>query len=201
MKTIFCEHDLAFKSPNKDELIEMGLEYLSPAKPGVRNELTKMVQRSKREGFQLGKKSNFVAGFDKKRDEYFLYIKNHYEPVYQLAMLFELISEDFGNSETDREMEIRKQQINSYLSVIEKNEELDLREESAKLINLSGSFIQTYAEYRDDDNLTEEELHRLSERIDFSFFKPMSEIIEEIMNQFISGNLPISFGLEEDSQN
>jgi len=200
MKTIFSEMDLAFKSDDKDELLKMGLEYLAPGKPGLRNELTKMIHKCKNDGFQKGKKSNFCAAYDKKRSEYILYIKDNYEPVYQLAMLFELLTEDIFNSTTHEELEIRKAQIVSYLTLVEKHEELDLKEEIAQLTNLTGQFIATFDLYKDEETLSEEELLRISEKIDLSFFKPISDIIENIMDRFISGNLPISFGLEEEKK-
>ncbi len=191
MKTLFTEKDLAFKSNDTAELIELALTYLEPAKPGVRNELSKMIKKCKNEGLQAGKKNPFTAGYDKKRGEYFLFIKDQYEPSYQLAMLFELLTESQWIGESSREIQIRKEQIQSYLGLIEKNEELNLSEEQSQLIQLSAQLVEMLALYQDEDQLTDEEIERLSDKIDLSLYQPISNIIESILNRLMSGNMAI----------
>lgn len=195
MKTIFTEKDLAFKSPDQVELLELGLSYLEPGKPGQRNELSKMIQKSKNEGLQQGKKSRFTAAYDKKRGEYILFIRDQYEPACQLAMLFELMTESATCGDGEEELQIRSSQIKTYLAEVEKNEELDLSEECSHLINYTGQFLKTMELYQDEEELSQEELERLSDRIDLSFYKPISDIIESILERLISGNMPIDLDL------
>ena len=121
MKTWFTHKDLAMKSPDADELIELAIEYVGD-KSGLRNELNRQLSKCKKEGIQSGTKSSFVAGYDRMRKEYFLVIKEQYEPAYLLTMLYELVTEVHFFCTIEDEIQIRNQQINSYLSEIEKNE-------------------------------------------------------------------------------
>lgn len=190
MKTFFTEKDLAFKSADPDELLEMGLEYQGSVS-GLRNELSKMISRSKKEGNQKGQKSSFIAGFDHARKEYFLMIKELYEPHYLLSMLFELISETAVGDNIEEEIAIRIEQINSYLTEIAKNEEVNLDEEQSKLIQLTGQYLKTLQLYDEDDGLSDEELERLSDHFDSTFYDPFSKIIEAVLSKIQSGNMSI----------
>lgn len=189
MKTIFTEKDLAFKSDSPEELIEMALEYLEPGKPGQRNELTKMVQKCRKEGMQKAQKSAFIAVYDGKRDEFCLFIKDEYEPAFALSMLFDLLTEFFFGGKLAEELQIRTQQIESYLTMIEKNEDLSLAEERAFLINQTSQLLEMLSLYQDDDQMSDEELGRLSDKIDLTFYKPIGDVLQKIMESLISGNM------------
>lgn len=201
MKTLFTEKDLAFKSETPAELIEMALEWTETAKPGLRNELSKMIQKCRHDGLQKSKKSSFIAGFDKKRGEYNLFIKDQYDPAVQMAMLFDLLTEPFVNEENEVVVHDRVQMIDGYLSIIEKNEDLKLGDEKSKLKTYTGEFVKLLSIYSEDDLMSEEEITRLSEKIDLSFYKPISDIIESILNRLISGSMPVEIGSEEDQKN
>ncbi len=189
MKTLWTEKDVAFKSDNPRELLDMGLEYLDSPKPGLRNEIEKMIQRCKKEGMQKGTKSSFQAVYDIKRNEYCLFIKDQYEPVCGLAMLFELLTETEYKGSIEEEMQIRKDQINRYLSLIEKNEEIVLANEKGLLEETVAQMLNTLSLYNDDDTMTDEELEALSDKIDQVYFDPINQVIETIMKQLVSGAL------------
>lgn len=190
MRTVFTEKDLAIKSKDPDELVEMGLEYQGSIS-GLRNELTKMIERSKKEGLQKGKKSSFIAGFDKGRHEYFLMIKDLYDPHYMLLMLYELISETAMSENEEEEIAIRLEQIHSYLDEIAKNESIDLESEKSEMLNLTDQYLKMLKMYGEDDDFSDEELERLSSHFDVTFFEPLSKIIETILSRIKSGNLSI----------
>lgn len=190
MKTWFTHKDLAIKSDSIDELIELALEY-SGDKTGLRNELNRQLAKCKKEGIQSGTKSNFVAGYDRMRKEYFLVIKDQYEPAYLLTMLYELATEVNFFGAIEDEIQVRSSQITDYLSEIEKNEELNLGSEKEQLTSLVYQFIQMLKLYENEDDMSEEEMERLSSKFDQLFYKPISDIIEGILKQLKSGNISI----------
>lgn len=190
MKTWFTHKDLAMKSPDADELIELAIEYVGD-KSGLRNELNRQLSKCKKEGIQSGTKSSFVAGYDRMRKEYFLVIKEQYEPAYLLTMLYELVTEVHFFGTIEDEIQIRNQQINSYLSEIEKNEELSLSSQKEEMTSLVYQFIQMLKLYENDEDMSEEEMERLSQKFDLLFYKPISDIIEGILKQLKSGNISI----------
>lgn len=189
MKTQWSENDVAFKSDNPGELLEIGLEYLNSPVPGLRNELERMIQRSKGNGPQPGKKSPFEALYDPLRKEYALVSRDRYDPQCLLAMLFELLTETEFKSTVEEEMQVRSDQIHAALTLIAKNEEIDLTEATAFLEEKEGEWLQMLHFYRDDDAMTEAQLERLSDKFDTLYLEPIHNAIQGIMNQLVSGNL------------
>lgn len=187
MKTVFTEKDLAIKSVGVDDLVDMGIEYLGNI-PGLRNELNKMIEHSKKEGPQKGQKSSFIAVYDKDRKEYILMIKDHYDPRYLVTMLYDLVTEPVDNEE--EELAVRMEQINSYLNEISKNESIDLETEKIRMQELTRQYVKTFKLY-DNDSFSQEELERIFLTMDSSFFEPMMKIIKIVLDKIKSGNLSI----------
>lgn len=128
---------------------------------------------------------NLIAGWDEGRQEYCVIVKDMYEPRNLLAVLYERLVWERAENPEDEEKEIRGC-IERYLGVIEKKEKIPLSETREKLAVLAIDMRRTLAVYGDEE-YPEQDIERLSDSLDKSYFDPMTELLEGVIVA-IAGN-------------
>lgn len=178
---VYTEHDLVLKQESLYQIMEeCSLLGINLQKEESRKELRRSLEQARSEGADvLAKSLNLVAGWDETHEEYFIVVRDVYDPRNLVAVLFErIVAED----ETVDVGTI----IGRYLGVIEEKEKISLGEAKEKLVKLAAD-LKTALEIYEDDEYTEEELDRLSDSLDDGYFNPIAEVLEGILVT-IAGN-------------
>jgi vacuolar-type H+-ATPase subunit C/Vma6 len=186
-KFIYTENDVVLKQPKIEDLLEeCSLLGLNLKKAGPREELEKGFEKARREETTVLIKSlNLVAGWDDTHDEYFVVLRDVYDPRNLMAVLFERI---VAVEEEDPEEDLRniRKVISDYLGVIEQKEKVSLQDARERLFSLSAEMKKALALFEEDE-YSEEDFEKLSDALDKAYFEPLSEILEGVLVT-IAGN-------------
>jgi len=128
---------------------------------------------------------NLLAGWDEKREQYYLVVKNMYDPRNLLEVLYDRLVME-RTEDPQRENEETSKIINAYLGVIEEKEHISLAETREKLTRLAADMRKTLDVYENDE-YSAEELERLYETLTKAYFDPVLELLEGVIVA-IAGN-------------
>ncbi|MDR3200171.1 MAG: hypothetical protein LBT68_01820, partial [Spirochaetales bacterium] len=166
---LYTEHDYVLKSADiEDVLSGCGLVGLNFPRE-KEDELRRGLEEARDRGGALPLPAlNLSAGWDDSRGEYYVVIKNMYDPQNLLDILYErLVWEKTENPE--EEAAALRENIEKYLGVIETKEKISLSDEQEKLTELALDMRRTIALYEDGE-YSEEDIERLSDSLDRAYF-------------------------------
>ena len=180
INTVYTEHDCVIKNSDIEELLDAcsmaGLNLEETDKDKLCAELEN--SRSKDEPVHIDL-LNLIAGWDEPRREYYVVIKNVYNPQNIIDILYERLVWERPDNPED-EIENINTNIERYLGVIEMREKISLAETKEKIKTLTGEMRKTLAVLEGDD-YSEEEIERISDSLDTAYFDPITELLEGIL--------------------
>jgi hypothetical protein len=183
---MYTEHDYVLKSASaEDILFDCGLAGLkfSPAQEAL---LGAGLEKARREGKTVPFPGlNLSAGWNQRRQEYYIVIKNMYEPRNLLDILYDRLIWDKAENPEDEEQDVRMY-IGKYLGVIEEKEKIPLAETKEKLAAIALDMRKTLAVYEDGE-YSEADIEKLSDSLDRTYFNPITELLEGVIIA-IAGN-------------
>ncbi|MCL1817280.1 MAG: hypothetical protein FWG35_00025 [Spirochaetaceae bacterium] len=183
---MYCERDYVVKASDVGGLLAecdcVGLVFSAEKEAALRAALEDA--RRQREPRSLPF-LNLLAGWDEKREKYYLAVRDMYDPRNLLEVLYDrLVVEKTGNPE--KENEKAGSLIGAYLGVIEEKEHISLAETREKLTRLTADMHRTLAVYEDEE-YSPEELERLYDTLTKAYFDPVRELLEGVIVA-IAGN-------------
>jgi hypothetical protein len=176
----YTENDYVLKSADIEEIISgCGLVGLSFSRE-KEDELRRGLEQARDESGDLPLPAlNLSAGWDDSRGEYYIVIKNMYDPQNLLDILYERLVWEKAENPEDEAAALREN-IEKYLGVIETKEKISLSEVQEKLTGLALDMRRTVAVYEDGE-YSEEDIERLSDSLDRAYFDPMTELLEGVI--------------------
>jgi vacuolar-type H+-ATPase subunit C/Vma6 len=186
-KFIYTENDVVLKQPEIGNLLEdCSLLGLNLNSADGRGELERGLAKARREeSTVLVKSLNLVAGWDDTHEEYYVVLRDVYDPRNLMAVLFERIVSG-EEDELENDLQNIRTIISNYLGVIEQKEKVSLQEAKERLITLSTDMKKALALFEEDE-YSEEDFDKLSDALDKAYFEPISEILEGVLVT-IAGN-------------
>jgi hypothetical protein len=184
--TAYTEHDYVLKSANTEDILsECGLAGFKFSR-AQEAQLGAGFEKARREDTAVSLPAlNLTAGWDETRQEYYIIVKNMYEPRNLLDILYERLVWEKAENPEDEDKEIRAH-IGNYLGVIEKREKVSLAETKEKLASIALDMRKTLAVYADGE-YSDEDIERLSDSLDRTYFDPITELLEGVIIA-IAGN-------------
>ena len=176
---MYCEHDYVLKAPGVEEILGecgyMGMRFSPENEKTLREDLEDARRQEAPRGLPF---LNLLAGWDPRREEYCLVVKNMYDPRNLLETLYERLimekDEDPGPL------------VDAYLGVIEERENVSLAEARENLKTLAAQMRKVLDLYGDGE-YSEQELIRLDETLAKAYFEPLRELLEGLIVE-IAGN-------------
>lgn len=196
MKIYYTENDFVIKSENETEIINATLDFIGRNIAGTRNKIDKALKKAKKDKkpfFDTELGLDFV--WDNARKEYNVIKKAFYEHTNIIHNLFDLITEFFDNSKPLDEKSKRLEYVDKYLDKIAEYEQMDFSKEKTKLKEIIEEMMETLAVYSEQE-LTEEEAESISDSIDNAFYKPIAEILENIILQVDEKTISVNIDKE-----
>ncbi|MBI9103315.1 MAG: hypothetical protein JEY99_12935 [Spirochaetales bacterium] len=181
MNREYTESDLVFKDETANAVISLYLEYLpEDERKGVRSELNRVFKRAEKEKRAARSTGLDVrALFNKEAGEYILIKPGVYSPQNLLFVLFDILVE---HPEGDAE-ELKADAYNlidRYIGEIEGREGVNFLGQRENLKQLAGEMIETMC-LLDEQEFKEEELEKLSNQIDSTYYEPIGMILQGIL--------------------
>ncbi|MDR1627097.1 MAG: hypothetical protein LBT33_11220 [Spirochaetia bacterium] len=176
----YTEHDYVLQSDTtRGILADCGTAGLGFS-PAQEVRLVRSLEKARREGAAVPlPELNLSAGWDEGRQEYFVVIKNLYEPRNLLGILYGRLLRERAENPEDEAKDIRAC-IEKYLGVIEKKENVSLAETKEKLAALTLDMRSTLAVYEDGE-YSDTDIEKLSASLDRTYFEPITELLEGII--------------------
>lgn len=186
----YTENDFSFRAETIDELSEFLEAYSGRKIEGLRSELRRLSSRSKKDGrFYESLKTGFWVGFDPQRSDYIIYRKDVYDPANLFFSLFDLIISPTDTS-IEEELELKNNAVNRYFAKAAEMEGESLDDEKDRVFAILRQMIEVIRSF-DNDDFTEEETERISEIVDKTYFKPLEEIFNEIIDRIAEPRISV----------
>ncbi|MBN2652674.1 MAG: hypothetical protein JXR63_09835 [Spirochaetales bacterium] len=196
MRTFYTEHDFVIKDENPTEIINATLEFIGKKIPGTRNLIEKSLKSAKSDKKPIYNSTlDLYFVWDDIREEYNIIKKEFYEYSNIVYNLFDLTTEFFDGCDITAEIEERHSYIDKYLAEIETYEKLTLTNEKEMLKDLVMQMMTTLEVYNETE-LSEEEAESISNTIDTAFYSPITEILENLIEQISSNKIAVNVGKE-----
>ncbi|MDR1933623.1 MAG: hypothetical protein LBQ57_12475 [Spirochaetales bacterium] len=174
-KPAYTEQDYVLRSGDIEDILS-GLDVSREKK----SELREGLQKARAGGGAAGLPAlNLSAGWDDTREEYYIVIRNMYDPRNLLDVLYERLLWEKTEDPADPAGALRTN-IEKYLGVIEKKEKISLAKTKEKLAEIAIDMRRTLAVY-EDGAYSEEEMERLSGSLDRAYFDPITELLESVI--------------------
>ena len=186
----YTENDFSFRAETIDELSEFLEAYSGRKIEGLRSELRRLSSRSKKDGrFYESSKTGFWVGFDPQRSDYIIYRKDVYDPANLFFSLFDLIISPTDTS-IEEELELKNNAVNRYFAKAVEMEGESFDDEKDRVFAILRQMIEVIRSF-DNDDFTEEETERISEIVDKTYFKPLEEIFNEIIDRIAEPRISV----------
>ncbi len=186
----YTENDFSFRAETLDELSEFLEVYSGRKIEGLRSELRRLSSRSKKDGrFYESSKTGFWVGFDPQRSDYIIYRKDVYDPANLFFSLFDLIVSPTDTS-IEEELELKNNAVNRYFAKAAEMEGESFDDEKDRVFAILRQMIEVIRSF-DNDDFTEEETERISEIVDKTYFKPLEEIFNEIIDRIAEPRISV----------
>jgi hypothetical protein len=184
--TAYTEHDYVLKAATKkDILLDCDIAGLNFSR-AQKIQLEAAMEKARREGAAAALPAlNLSAGWDETRQEYFIIIKDMYDPRNLLDVLYGRLLWERAENPEDEDKEIRAH-IEKYLGIIEKKEGVSLSETKEKLAVIALDMRKTLSVYEDGE-YSDMDIEKLSDSLDRTYFDPIMELLEGVVIA-IAGN-------------
>jgi len=181
MNREYTENDLVFKDETANGVISQYLDYLpEEEREGVRSELNRVFKKSEKEKRKTKSAGLDVAAlFNKDMGEYILIKPGVYSPQNLLFILFDILVEH-PEGDHDELKADANDLIDRYIGEIEGREGVNFLGQRENLKQLAGEMIETMC-ILDEQDFKEEELEKLSNQIDTTYYEPIGMILQGIL--------------------
>ena len=181
---MYCERDYVVKAFDAEGLLAecdcVGVVFSPEKETALRAALEEARRQKRPRSLPF---LNLLAGWDEKRENYYLAVKDMYDPRNLLEVLYDrLVVEKAGDPESEEAGSL----VDAYLGVIEEKEHISLAETREKLTRLVADMGRTLELYEDGE-YSEEELERLYDTLTKAYFDPVRELLEGVIVA-IAGN-------------
>lgn len=178
----YTENDFSFRAETVDELSEFLEAYGGRKIEGLRSELMQLGSRSKKDGrFYESPKTGFWIGFDPQRSDYIIYRKDVYDPANLFFALFDIIVTPTDSS-VEEEIALKTDAVTRYFAKAAEMEGESFDSERKKVVEVLNQMTEVIRSF-DNEDFNEEEMERISETIDKTYFSLLEDIFNGIIER------------------
>lgn len=186
----YTEKDFSFRAETIDEILEFLEVYSGQKKEGLRSELTTLGMRSKKTGrFFESKKCGFWVGYDCLRSDYVIYRKDVYDPSNLFFVLFDLIVTP-TDLPIEEEVANKTDAVERYFSRAAEMEGETFDSEKEEVLRLTRQMTEVTRSF-DNEEFDREEMERISEAIDKTYFAPLEAVFNGIIDRIAEPRINI----------